>query len=150
MHRLEIPTFLGLMLKKRAFSLRFFYYWVYHAIFKNNISSHYKGKRKADLENLDNYFCACHKNQQKHSQLFKLLFLKMNLHFGLSNSICTYEKVNFLKTVFIWSSIFFYSILHIFFSSILHIFAISLKRNDSQTFKSSSCKKFSLQCVYSQ
>ena len=43
----------------------------------------------------ESYFCILrHKNKGKHSQHFKLLFFKLDLHFVTSNQIPTYRKPN--------------------------------------------------------
>ena len=41
-----------------------------------------------------NYFCICQKDRQKYNQHFKLLFFTISLHFGRSNQISTYRKIN--------------------------------------------------------
>ena len=43
-----------------------------------------------------NYFCVHHENRQKHTQHFKLLFFKKNLHFGASEQMSTCGKPNLL------------------------------------------------------
>ena len=89
-----------------------------------------------------NYVCVRHKNRRKHNQHFKLLFFKINFHFGTSDYISTDGKLNVLSI----NSIF------LFFSSrqmqrrlmqtkaSYKLSLFSLKRNVSQTFKSGSCK----------
>ena len=44
-----------------------------------------------------NYFYVRHKNRRKQNQHFKLLFFKENLHFGTSEQISTYRKLNLLS-----------------------------------------------------
>ena len=43
-----------------------------------------------------NYFCVHHENRQKHTQHFKLLFFKKNLHFGASEQMSICGKPNLL------------------------------------------------------
>ena len=43
-----------------------------------------------------NYFCVRHKNRQKHTQHFKPLFSKKNLHFGALEQMSTCGKLNLL------------------------------------------------------
>ena len=43
---------------------------------------------------IENYFCVLHKNRRKYKQNFKLLFFKLNSHFGPSNEIYKYRKLN--------------------------------------------------------
>ena len=43
-----------------------------------------------------NYFCVRHNNRRKHNQHFKMVFFKENLHFGTSEQIFTYGKLNLL------------------------------------------------------
>ena len=84
------------------------------------------------------------------TNISKLLFFTLNLHFVTSNQISTYRKLNLPLT----SSIYF-----IFLplemqnktqtdQSMPRFFLLCLKRSDPQTFKSGSCKKSFLQCVY--
>ena len=44
-----------------------------------------------------NYFCVRHKNRWKHNQHFKLLYFKLNSHFGKSNWIFASRKLNLLS-----------------------------------------------------
>ena len=84
------------------------------------------------------------------TNISKLLFFTLNLHFVISNQISTYRKLNLPLT----SSIYF-----IFLplemqnktqtdQSMPCFFLLCLKRSDPQTFKSGSCKKSFLQCAY--
>ena len=93
------------------------------------------------------------------TNILKLLFFLINLHFVLLNQISPYRKLNFPLT----SSIYF-----VFLpiemqkrlqqtklyhkktptdQSIPHVFLLCLKRNHPQTFKSGSCKNRFPQCV---
>ena len=64
--------------------------------------------RKSSLEIISaNYICVRHKNRRKHNQHFKLLFFKINLHFGTSEYISTYGKLDLLPI----NSIFWFSLL---------------------------------------
>ena len=49
-----------------------------------------------------NYFCVRQKNRGKQYQHFKLLFFKEHLHFGISEQISTYGKLNLLPFKSIW------------------------------------------------
>ena len=90
-----------------------------------------------------NYICVRHKIMQKHNKHFTLLFFKINLHFGTSDHISTYGKLNLLPI----NSIFLVfpsrerqrTLMQTKVYYKLSLF--SLKRSVSQTFKSSSCKK---------
>ena len=44
----------------------------------------------------DKYFCVWHKNRRKHNHYFKLLFSRINLLFGTSKWMSTFEKLYFV------------------------------------------------------
>ena len=48
------------------------------------------------------YFCVHHKNRRKPNQHSKLLYLKMNLHFDISDQISAYRKLNLLPITSIY------------------------------------------------
>ena len=90
------------------------------------------------------------KNRRKYNQHFKLLFFKINLHYGTSDYISTYGKLNLLPI----NSIFF-----VFPSRVMQrrlmqtkayykISLFSLKRSASKAFQSSRCKRVLPKCVY--
>ena len=87
---------------------------------------------------IENYFCVRHKNRRKYKQNFKLLFFKLNSHFGPSNEIYKYRKLNLFPINNIYLIVSYLEI-----QSTLHFFLLCLKRNGSQTVKSTSCEKFS-------
>ena len=69
-----------------------------HAILKQVIifwTDCYQVERSYEIIT-ENYFCVCHKNRRKRNQHFKLLFFKINLHFGTSDYISTDGKLNLL------------------------------------------------------
>ena len=107
--------------------------------------------RKSSLEIISvNYICVRHKNRRKHNQHFKLLFFKINLHFGTSEYISTYGKLDLLPI----NSIFLVfpsrerqrRLMQTKVYYKLPLF--SLQRSVSQTFKSSSCKNIFSRRVY--
>ena len=69
---------------------------------------------------------------RKNNQHFELLFFMINLHFGISNQLSKYRKIDLLLI-----------------SSICLVFSyLELKRNDSQTFKCiATAKNFSPVCM---
>ena len=90
------------------------------------------------------------KNRRKYNQHFKLLFFKINLHYGTSVYISTYGKLNLLPI----NSIFF-----VFPSRVMQrrlmqtkayykISLFSLKRSASKAFQSSRRKRVLPKCVY--
>ena len=90
------------------------------------------------------------KNRRKYNQHFKLLFFKINLHYGTSDYISTYGKLNLLPI----NSIFF-----VFPSRVMQrrlmqtkayykISLFSLKRSASKAFQSSRRKRVLPKCVY--
>ena len=97
-----------------------------------------------------NYFCVRHKNRRKHNQHFTLLFFKINLHFGTSDCISTYGKLNLLPI----NSIFWTSLLEKCKDDWCRrpkyttSFPCCLKRSVSQTLYSSMCKKVFPKCAY--
>ena len=80
------------------------------------------------------------------TNILKLLFFTINLHFATSNQMFTYRKASHKQYLFrllttrnakkTWTD-----------QSIPRAFLLCLKRNDPQTFKSGSCKNPFLQCV---
>ena len=88
--------------------------------------------------------------QRKYNQHSKLLFLKINLHFGTSDYISTYEKLNLLpiNSFFLvfpsWEMQRRLMERKVYYK----LFLFSYRRSVSRTFKSSSCKKVFLKCVY--
>ena len=90
-----------------------------------------------------NFFYVRRKNRRKRNKQFKLLFLKINLHFGISDYISTCGKLNILPI----NSIFLVFPSREMQRSLMQtkvshkLFLFSLKRSVSQSFKSSSCKK---------
>ena len=93
--------------------------------------------------------CVRQKSRRKQNQHFKLLFFKDNLHFGTTEQISPYGKSNLLPI----------NSIYLVFSSrgrqrnsyrsmYTKIFLPCLKRNVSETFKTSSCKNGLPKCVY--
>ena len=79
-----------------------------------------------------NFQGSCHKNRQKHSQHFELLFFTINLCFFTSKQIPTYRKPNFPLTS---------SICLVFLPLLwIHVFLLCLTRNAAQFFKRGSIK----------
>ena len=118
--------------------------------------SFFRGYRKATagcngLKKLRNYnrkLCARRKNRRKHNQHFKLLFFTRDFHPITSNQISTFRKLNlpFSQAVFLFLPLEMQRRLkqtRVYYMLSL----LCLKRNDPQTFKSSSCKSPFLQCV---
>ena len=77
---------------------------------ENNAYSHIKisccmqKKMLTGLRNYDdNLFLCPPQNRRNHNQYIKLLFLKINLHFGTTNLRSTYEKLNSipLKSIYL-------------------------------------------------
>ena len=82
-----------------------------------------------------NYFCVCHNNRQKHNQYFKT-----NLHLITSNQVNSHRKLNLPDTNSI-SLVFAPLEMQGKIKIVYHtFFLLCLKRNDPQTFKSSSSK----------
>ena len=110
----------------------------------------------------ENYFCVHHKNKPKHNQHFKLAFqllgFKLNSHFRTSNYISACRKLNLLlinSICLVVSSLEMQRGLNkpknykakYSDQSTLQVFSLCLKRNNSQTYKSSSFEKIFLQCA---
>ena len=92
-----------------------------------------------------NYFYVRHKNRRKHNQHFKLLFFKLNSHIGASN----YKYLHVGNQIYLFGCLFSIKAnnTHADQTSLQSCFFFCPNQNDSQTFKSSSCKKFLLQRV---
>ena len=87
--------------------------------------------------------------QVQHNQHFKLLFFLTYLHFGTSNFLSACRKTSLILIIgFTWSNLLQKPLEESYRPSILQMFLLCLKRNDSQTFKSSNCNKLFLKCVY--
>ena len=53
-------------------------------------------KRYEIITGIITSFCIRHKNRRKHNQYSKLVFFNINLHFGTSDEISTFGKLNCL------------------------------------------------------
>ena len=88
----------------------------------------------------ENCFCFRHKNSRKHKEHSKLLYFKLNSHFGKSNYL---QEIKFTShKQYLFGRLFSRNANKTYTDqSTLQVFFLCIKRNDSQTFKSSSRKK---------
>ena len=122
------------LFKRTMKSNKIGYIYVHCAIFYHYIFS-LKSSFLKELRNHDGkLFLGLPQNRRKHNQHFKLLFFKLNPHPGTPS-----------QTVFFWSSL----LQKCKVPTKVHykFFLFCLKRNNSQTFKNSSCEKPFLQCL---
>ena len=94
----------------------------------------------------ENCFCFRHKNLRKHKEHSKLLYFKLNSHFGKSNYL---QEIKFTShKQYLFGRLFSRHANKTYTDqSTLQVFFLCIKRNDSQTFKSSSRKKLFVQCA---
>ena len=76
--------------------------YTYSIIYRKQVNRIWtNAKRSCEIITV-NYFCVRQKNRGKQYQHFKLLFFKEHLHFGISEQISTYGKLNLLPFKSIW------------------------------------------------
>ena len=88
------------------------------------------------------------------TNILKLLFFTMNLHFVTSNQLSTFRKLNLSLISCVYFAFFPLEMQKRLEQSSIRcvqsipcVFPLCLKRNNPQTFKSGSCKNPFLQCV---